>query len=256
VVRVLLVLQRHMLEQSQLDRQRALAGRDAGAVGNAKNMGIDCNGRLAEGGIQHHVGGFAADTGQGFQFFARLRNVAAMARNQQARSLDQVFGLGAKQAYGLDKGNDAGHTQFEHFLRRRLAGEHGRHVPLAVKIAPDLADADIVNMAKQIVAHGIEGVIATNTTVSRAGVETLPHAAETGGLSGSPVAVRATEVIKILAAEMAGRVPIIGVGGIMNAADARAKIAAGASLVQIYTGLIYRGPALVGELARELADGL
>jgi dihydroorotate dehydrogenase len=131
--------------------------------------------------------------------------------------------------------------------RARLADEHGRRVPLAVKIAPDLADAAIAPLADHLVAHGVDGVIATNTTVSREQVQGMRHAEETGGLSGAPLRARATEVIGLLARHLKGRLPIIGVGGVMSGADAVEKIAAGATLVQVYTGFIYRGPALVGE---------
>jgi dihydroorotate dehydrogenase len=134
-----------------------------------------------------------------------------------------------------------------------LASRHGRYVPLTVKLAPDLADAELTTVAKRLLAHGIDGVIATNTTIARNGVEQLPHADEAGGLSGRPLAARSTRAIAVLATELAGRIPIIGVGGISSAADAREKIAAGASLLQLYTGLIYRGPGLVGEIAQACA---
>lgn len=134
-----------------------------------------------------------------------------------------------------------------------LASLHGRYVPLVVKLAPDFIAAEILPIAARLLAHGIDGVIATNTTISREGVEGLPHAEEAGGLSGRPLGARANRVIAALAAELAGRIPIIGVGGILDAAGARQKIAAGASLVQLYTGLVYRGPALVGEVAYECA---
>jgi len=134
-----------------------------------------------------------------------------------------------------------------------LASKHGRYVPLAVKLSPDLTDGELTTIAAQLLVHDIDGVIATNTTVSRAGVENLPHADENGGLSGRPLAARSNRVIATLAAELAGRIPIIGVGGISCAADAREKISAGASLLQLYTGLIYRGPALAGEITQECA---
>lgn len=136
----------------------------------------------------------------------------------------------------------------------RLAQQHGRYVPLTVKIAPDLDDAQIADIARLLREHRIDGVIATNTTLSRHGVEQLPHGAETGGLSGAPVRAASTHVIQQLAQALANEVPIIGVGGILNGAHAREKIAAGASLVQLYSGLIYRGPALIGECVRALAD--
>ena len=137
--------------------------------------------------------------------------------------------------------------------RDELAQRHGRRVPLAVKIAPDL-DADAVRaIARLLVRHRIDGAIATNTTVARDGVAGLPHAVEQGGLSGAPLRERATAVLRTLAGALDGALPIIGVGGILSGDDAREKIAAGATLVQLYTGLIYRGPGLVAECARALA---
>ncbi len=138
--------------------------------------------------------------------------------------------------------------------QQRLAQAYGRYVPLAVKLAPDLADGDIPLVAQALSKHGIDAVIATNTTASRDGVSGLPHAAETGGLSGAPLTARATEVVERLAKALEGRLPIIAAGGILHADDARAKLAAGASLVQLYTGLIYQGPGLVREVAAALAS--
>ena len=134
----------------------------------------------------------------------------------------------------------------------RLAQQHGRYVPLAVKIAPDLDDEQIAEIARLLREHQFDGVIATNTTLARSGVEKLPHGNEAGGLSGAPVRDAATRVIGKLATALAGEVPIIGVGGILSAHDAREKILAGASLVQLYSGLIYRGPALVSECVQAL----
>ena len=134
----------------------------------------------------------------------------------------------------------------------RLAAEFGRYVPLVVKIAPDLGDADLPAVGQALRQHGIDGVIATNTTFSRAGVEGLAHAAQAGGLSGAPLLERSTAVVRQLAAILDGQVPIIAAGGIMSGADAAAKLAAGASLVQIYTGFIYRGPPLVREVVQAL----
>jgi dihydroorotate dehydrogenase len=131
--------------------------------------------------------------------------------------------------------------------RSRLADQHGKAVPMAVKIAPDLADEDLPRVADTLAAHGVDAVIATNTTTAREGVAGLLHADETGGLSGAPLRARATQVVALLADRLRGTLPIIGVGGIMCGADAVEKLQAGASLVQVYTGLIYRGPALVGE---------
>jgi len=139
--------------------------------------------------------------------------------------------------------------------RERLADQHGKRVPLALKIAPDLEDAQIDAIAGLALGSGIDAVIATNTTVSRDGVTGLPHADETGGLSGAPLTRRATYVVSRLARALGGALPVIGVGGIMSAQDAADKIVAGASLVQIYTGLIYRGPKLVRECVRTLCRG-
>jgi dihydroorotate dehydrogenase len=136
--------------------------------------------------------------------------------------------------------------------RRQLADRHGRRVPLAVKIAPDLDDAELPRIADALVAHEVDAVIATNTTVSREAVAGLQHADEAGGLSGAPLAARATAVVRRLAQHLRGALPVIGVGGIMSGADAVARIEAGAALVQLYTGIIYRGPALVGECRRAI----
>jgi len=135
---------------------------------------------------------------------------------------------------------------------RALAHKHKRRVPVAVKIAPDLDDAAIEAVAARLVAHDVDAVIATNTTVSRAGVQGMRHAKEAGGLSGAPLRARSNGVVRKLSAALGGAIPIIGVGGILSGADARAKIDAGAQLVQLYTGLIYRGPALVREAVRAL----
>ncbi|MCW5631996.1 MAG: quinone-dependent dihydroorotate dehydrogenase [Rubrivivax sp.] len=137
--------------------------------------------------------------------------------------------------------------------RDELADRHGRRVPMFVKIAPDLDDAQIDVVAATLLRHGIDGVVATNTTISRDKVQGLPHADEAGGLSGAPVFEASNRVIVRLRAALGSRFPIIGVGGVLSGADARAKREAGADLVQIYTGLIYKGPALVGEAARALA---
>ncbi len=131
--------------------------------------------------------------------------------------------------------------------QKKLADTHGKYVPIALKIAPDLETEQIVQIARLLMQHRIDGVIATNTTLSREGVANLPHGTETGGLSGSPVRDKSTAVIRQLAAELKGALPIIGVGGILSGADAAEKITAGASLVQIYSGLVYRGPALISE---------
>lgn len=137
--------------------------------------------------------------------------------------------------------------------QQRLADLHGKLVPLVLKIAPDLDAEQIKVLADTLLRHRIDGVIATNTTLSRAAVAGLAHAEEAGGLSGSPLLQASNEVIRQLHAVLGAEIPIIGVGGILSGADARAKLAAGAALVQLYTGLIYRGPGLIGECARALS---
>ncbi len=132
-------------------------------------------------------------------------------------------------------------------MRAPLAERHGRRVPLALKIAPDLEAAQIQSIADAVRRHGIDAVIATNTSVTREGVSGLPHAHEAGGLSGAPIRARATATLAALAAALKAEVQLIGAGGIMDGAGAAEKLAAGASLVQLYTGLVYRGPALVAE---------
>lgn len=138
--------------------------------------------------------------------------------------------------------------------QRALAERHQKYVPLAVKIAPDLGTEAVAEMAAVIRESGIDAVIATNTTLAREAVAQLPHGGETGGLSGAPLTRRATEVVSELHAVLRDTVPIIAAGGIMDGADAVAKLRAGASLVQVYSGLIYRGPALVREVAAALAQ--
>jgi dihydroorotate dehydrogenase len=137
--------------------------------------------------------------------------------------------------------------------RDELAAEHGKTVPMLIKIAPDLEPVQIEAIAATLRRHPVDGVIATNTTLGRDAVAGQPHAAESGGLSGAPLAPLANRVIAQLRAALGQGFPIIGVGGVMSAADARAKRAAGADLVQIYTGFIYKGPRLVTESARALA---
>ena len=139
--------------------------------------------------------------------------------------------------------------------KAELAQRHGRSVPVFVKIAPDLDEQQVGLIATALQSHGIDGVIATNTTIARDAVAHLPHGGEAGGLSGAPVLAASNRVIAGLRAALGAGYPIIGVGGVMSAADALAKVKAGADLVQIYTGFIYSGPALIGEAARALAKG-
>lgn len=136
--------------------------------------------------------------------------------------------------------------------REQLAQQYGRRVPVFVKIAPDLDAAQIDVIAATLLRHGMDGVVATNTTLSRDAVKGLPHCDEAGGLSGAPVFEASNAVIRQLRTQLGKGFPIIGVGGIMSGADAVKKIEAGADVVQIYTGLIYKGPGLVHEAAQAL----
>ena len=136
--------------------------------------------------------------------------------------------------------------------REVLAREHGKRVPLFVKIAPDLDQQQVEVIAATLKRHGMDGVVATNTTLSRDAVKGMRHAEEAGGLSGAPVLEASNRVIGQLRSALGPGFPIIGVGGVMSAADAVSKIKAGADVVQIYTGLIYSGPALVADAAREI----
>ncbi|MCK9538520.1 quinone-dependent dihydroorotate dehydrogenase [Dokdonella sp.] len=131
--------------------------------------------------------------------------------------------------------------------QERLGARHGARKPMLLKIAPDLADAELDAMAEVLLAAGIDGVICTNTTLDRTPVTTHRLAREAGGLSGKPLFTRATAVLRGMAARLGEAVPLVGVGGIVSGGDAATKIAAGASLVQFYTGMVYRGPALIGE---------
>lgn len=134
----------------------------------------------------------------------------------------------------------------------QLAQQHGRYVPLAVKVAPDLSPEAVTDMAAIFRDLQVDAVIATNTTLARDAVVQLPHGNEAGGLSGAPLMQRSTEVVRQLYAVLRDDVPIIAVGGILSGADALAKVRAGAKLVQLYSGFIYRGPALIRETAEAL----
>ncbi len=137
--------------------------------------------------------------------------------------------------------------------RQRLADTHGRRVPLAIKIAPDLEDDDVKRIADSLVAHRMDAVIATNTTLARPGLEGEPLAQEQGGLSGAPLMDSSTRIARRFHELLDGALPVIGVGGIQKGDDARRKREAGAALVQIYTGLIFRGPALIRESVQAFA---
>jgi dihydroorotate dehydrogenase len=138
--------------------------------------------------------------------------------------------------------------------QQRLADQYQRYVPIALKIAPDIDSEQIKNIAEALLRHKMDGVIATNTTITREAVKGLHHGEEAGGLSGEPVFELSNQVIRALKSELGGALPIIGVGGIFSGTDAATKIQAGASLVQVYSGLIYRGPGLVRECAAALRN--
>ena len=135
-----------------------------------------------------------------------------------------------------------------------LAAAHGRYVPLAVKIAPDLNEQQVADIAHAAMQTEIDGIIATNTTIDKSALGQHPLAGEQGGLSGAPVREASNRVLKQLLAQLEGKLPVIGVGGILSGADAAAKLHMGAAAVQVYSGLIYRGPALVKECLRACAD--
>lgn len=136
----------------------------------------------------------------------------------------------------------------------KLQAEYGKYTPIAVKIAPDLTAEEIRHIAELLLEYGLDAVIATNTTIARDKVQGHQYGNETGGLSGAPVKESSTLVVKGLAAELNGKLPIIAAGGILSGLDAKEKIDAGASLVQIYSGLIYKGPALIEEVLQTLAE--
>ncbi|RZA34036.1 MAG: quinone-dependent dihydroorotate dehydrogenase [Lysobacteraceae bacterium] len=173
--------------------------------------------------------------------------------------LERVYPLADYITVNISSPNTAGlrELQEEQALRHligtlresqeELGAQHGKRVPMLVKIAPDLSDEDIDAVARVLRDLSVDGVIATNTTVSRMSVQDHPFAHETGGLSGAPLMNQATTVLRKLRTRLPDSIPVIGVGGILSGADAVAKMSAGASLVQCYTGLVYRGPELVGE---------
>jgi dihydroorotate dehydrogenase len=131
--------------------------------------------------------------------------------------------------------------------QERLASKHGARKPMLVKIAPDLGEAELDGIAEVAASQRVDGLICTNTTIDRSVISGAPYAEETGGLSGKPLFDKATKVLRGMAARLQGKIPLVGVGGIVRGGDAAAKIAAGASLVQFYTGMVYRGPSLIGE---------
>ena len=173
--------------------------------------------------------------------------------------LERVYPLADYVTVNISSPNTAGlrELQEEQALRQligtlreaqeRLAAQHGRRVPVLVKVAPDLSDDDIEAAARVLSDLHVDGVIATNTTVSRINVQSDRRAGETGGLSGEPLMNKSTTVLRMLRTRLPDSIPLVGVGGIISGADAVKKFAAGASLVQVYSGLIYRGPELIGD---------
>jgi dihydroorotate dehydrogenase len=172
--------------------------------------------------------------------------------------LDQVYAVASYVTINVSSPNTAGlralqeKDSLDHLLgrltsaRENLSTKHGKRVPLVLKISPDLGREEVSVIAESVRRHRLDGVIATNTSVSRDGVKGLRHAEQAGGLSGRPIRNRANTVLKLLK-ELLPDTTLIGAGGILSGGDATEKFAAGAHLVQLYTGLIYRGPALVGE---------
>jgi dihydroorotate dehydrogenase len=194
----------------------------------------------------------------GINIGKNAKTPAEQAADDYAYCLERVYGAASYVTVNISSPNTAGlralqekqavEALLSRLARRRevLARSYGKRVPLVLKVAPDLDAAGIEAIAEAVRAYGIDGVIATNTTTSREGVEGLPHAAEAGGLSGAPLLAKSTRVLRELR-RLLPEVALIGAGGILSGDDAKQKRDAGANLVQLYTGLIYRGPGLVGE---------
>ncbi|MCK0508851.1 quinone-dependent dihydroorotate dehydrogenase [Aromatoleum anaerobium] len=180
--------------------------------------------------------------------------------------LDKVYALASYVTVNISSPNTQnlrqlqGESELDDLLgrlkarQRQLADSHGRYVPLTLKIAPDLEPPQIINIADALRRHRIDGVIATNTTIARDKVQGIRYAEQQGGLSGAPVFEASTAVVAQLARALGGELPIIAAGGILDGRGACAKLAAGASLVQVYSGLIYRGPSLIGECVQATTD--
>ena len=179
--------------------------------------------------------------------------------------LEKVYALASYVTVNISSPNTKnlrqlqGESELDDLLGRlkaaqtRLADTHGRYVPMTLKISPDLEDAQLTNIADALRRHRIDAVIATNTTVARDQVQGIRHGNEQGGLSGAPVFEASTTVVRKLAQALGDELPIIAAGGVLEGAQARAKLDAGAKLVQLYSGLIYRGPELVPECVRATA---
>ncbi|MFC3914066.1 quinone-dependent dihydroorotate dehydrogenase [Pseudaeromonas sharmana] len=185
-------------------------------------------------------------------------------KNDYLACMDKVYPYAGYIAINISSPNTPGLRQLQYgaaldellaalkLRQGELAQLHGKYVPLAVKIAPDMSDDELADVANTLLKNQIDGVIATNTTLDREMIFDMPHAHETGGLSGKPLQAKSTEFIRKLAGQLKGKMPIIGVGGIDSALAAREKLAAGASLVQVYSGFIYKGPPLVKDIVEHL----
>ena len=180
--------------------------------------------------------------------------------------LERVYARASYVTVNISSPNTQGlrDLQEEETLRRfigtlrerqeQLAAQHGARKPMLLKIAPDLSEPELDAIAEVVVAARVDGLICTNTTIDRTAISMSAHASEAGGLSGKPLLARSTAVLAGMSRRLAGRLPLIGVGGIVEGGDAAAKIAHGASLVQFYTGMIYRGPALIAESVAAIRD--
>jgi len=225
------------------------------------NEGVDALVRNVEASKLKRVGG---DTVLGINIGKNKDTPNEQAAADYLHCLGRVYPLADYVTVNISSPNTAGlrELQEEKALRalvseiiearERLATRHGRRIPLLVKIAPDLSDDDIDASARVLGELGVDGVIAGNTTVDRLAVEGHPLAGEAGGLSGRPLYGKSTTVLRRLRSRLPADIPLIGVGGILSGADAAGKMTAGADLVQFYTGLVYRGPVLVGECIEAL----
>jgi len=202
-------------------------------------LGINI-GKNADTPIEHAVDDYLSGMRQVYPVASYIAVNISSPNTKNLRQLQQADALGTLLAALKNQ-------------QHQLADQHGRYVPLVIKIAPDLDAAGIADIARLLVNNRIDGVIAGNTTLSRSEISGHPHAAQEGGLSGAPLTARATTLIRTLAKELDGALPIIGSGGIFSGEDAVDKVKAGAALVQLYSGLVYQGPTLIGKTARAIA---
>lgn len=220
------------------------------------NLGVD---NLVENVKKSHFGGIL-----GINIGKNKDTPVEQGKDDYLMCMDKVYSYAGYIAVNISSPNTPGlrTLQYGEALDDLLAAiktkqaelqqKHARYVPVAVKIAPDLSHEELVQIADSLVRHQIDGVIATNTTLDRSLVNGLNHCAQSGGLSGRPLQLKSTEIIRQLSAELQGRLPIIGVGGIDSVIAAREKMQAGASLVQIYSGFIFKGPGLVKEIVNHI----